>query len=63
MRGFKQIMFICLLTAVIVSGCASPTPPPTPTAAKPQTNNLADIINPPQTPSTCVEISVSYAAP
>lgn len=55
----KPIFLIYLLIAAILAGCSSPTP----TATALPVTNQSDIINPPQAASTCVEISVSNAAP
>jgi hypothetical protein len=56
----NHIFLTCLLIAMFLSGCGStPTPEPTPVLS----NNLADIINPPQPPSECIEINVSNTAP
>lgn len=57
----KHIFLTCLLTAVLLSGCSTVTPTATPTPVL--SNNLADIINPPQPPSPCIEINVSNTTP
>lgn len=58
--GFHQkIVLICLLSTVILTGCGSPAP----TATALPIKNQSDIINPPQPPSDCIEISVSNASP
>lgn len=57
----KPILLICLLMAAFLTGCSGSVP--TPTATSLPITNPSDLINPPQPPSACIEISVSNASP
>lgn len=57
----RKIIVACLLIVFVLSGCSSPAL--TPTATSKPVTNPSDIINPPQTPSSCIDITVSNTSP
>lgn len=60
----KRLVFlISLLIAILLSSCGTPATPVMPPTATFPLGNVADLINPPQTPSACVEINVSNMTP